>query len=265
MSGQQRIQAILFDWAGTTVDLGSRAPAQVFVEIFRQRGVAITVAEAREPMGRAKRDHIAAVVAMPRVAQEWQRVHGQPAAEADVTAMYEDFLPLQKSVLSEGSDVIAGIPATMAWLRQRGIRIGSTTGYTRELMSIVAPLAAAQGYTPDVIVCSDEVSAGRPAPWLNLRAAAELRTDTAANVMVVDDTIVGIQAGQAAGMMTVAVSLTGNAMGLSLAEVCALPANELSERLLAIEQEFLDAGADFVITSVAELPELLRGKPFELT
>ena len=83
--------------------------------------------------------------------------------------------------------------------------------------------------------------------------------------MVVDDTIVGIQAGQAAGMMTVAVSLTGNAMGLSLAEVCALPANELSERLLAIEQEFLDAGADYVITSVAELPELLRGKPFEVT
>jgi phosphonoacetaldehyde hydrolase len=127
MSGQQRIQAILFDWAGTTVDFGSRAPAQVFVEIFRQRGVAITVAEAREPMGRAKRDHIAAVVAMPRVAREWQRVHGQPAAESDVTAMYEDFLPLQKSVLAEGSDVIAGIPATMAWLRQRGIRIGSTT------------------------------------------------------------------------------------------------------------------------------------------
>ena len=45
MSGQQRIQAILFDWAGTTVDFGSRAPAQVFVEIFRQRGVAITVAD----------------------------------------------------------------------------------------------------------------------------------------------------------------------------------------------------------------------------
>lgn len=264
MSTSVRLQAVLFDWAGTTVDFGSRAPAQVFVEIFRRRGVDITAAEAREPMGRAKREHIAAVLGMPRVAAEWQRVHGRAATDADVTGMYQDFLPLQKSVLAEGSDVIAGVPAAVAWLRKRNIRVGSTTGYTRELMSVVAPLAAGQGYVPDVIVCSDEVSAGRPAPWLNLRAAAELRTDSAANVLVVDDTAVGIEAGRAAGMMTVAVSLTGNALGLSHQEVCALPAAELSQRLLKIEQDFRAAGADYVISSVAELPELLRGQPFLL-
>ncbi|GDX92690.1 phosphonoacetaldehyde hydrolase [Planctomycetia bacterium] len=260
-----RIQAVVFDWAGTTVDFGSRAPAQVFVEIFRRRGVGITVSEARGPMGRAKHEHIAAVLAMPRVSAEWQRVHGRPATEADVQAMYQDFLPLQKSVLADGSDVIAGIPDTVAWLRQRNIRVGSTTGYTRELMNVVAPLAARQGYIPDVIVCSDEVSAGRPAPWLNLRAAAELRTDSPLNVLVVDDTAVGIEAGKAAGMMTVAVSLTGNALGLSHEEVCQLSADDLNQRLREIEQEFRAVGADYVITSVAELPELLRGAPFHLT
>ena len=260
-----RLQAVLFDWAGTTVDFGSRAPAQVFVEIFRRRGVGITVPEARGPMGRAKHEHIAAVLAMPRVSAEWQRVHGRPATDADVTAMYEDFLPLQKSVLAQGSDVIAGIPDAVAWLRQRNIRIGSTTGYTRELMNVVAPLAARQGYVPDVIVCSDEVSAGRPAPWLNLRAAAELRTDSPANVLVVDDTPVGIEAGKVAGMLTVAVSLTGNALGLSHAEVCGLAADDLNRRLLKIEQDFRGMGADHVITSVAELPELLRGAPFHLS
>jgi len=260
-----RIQAVLFDWAGTTVDFGSRAPAQVFVEIFRRRGVGITVPEARGPMGRAKHEHIAAVLAMPRVSAEWQRVHGRPATEADVQAMYQDFLPLQKSVLADGSDVIAGIPDTVAWLRQRNIRVGSTTGYTRELMNVVAPLAARQGYIPDVIVCSDEVSAGRPAPWLNLRAAAELRTDSPLNVLVVDDTAVGIEAGKAAGMITVAVSLTGNALGLSHEEVCQLSADDLNQRLREIEQEFRAVGADYVITSVAELPELLRGAPFHLT
>jgi phosphonoacetaldehyde hydrolase len=168
-------------------------------------------------------------------------------------------------VLADGSDVIAGIPDTVAWLRQRNIRVGSTTGYTRELMNVVAPLAARQGYIPDVIVCSDEVSAGRPAPWLNLRAAAELRTDSPLNVLVVDDTAVGIEAGKAAGMITVAVSLTGNALGLSHEEVCQLSSDELNQRLREIEQEFRAVGADYVITSVAELPELLRGAPFHLT
>jgi phosphonoacetaldehyde hydrolase len=109
------------------------------------------------------------------------------------------------------------------------------------------------------------VSAGRPAPWLNLRAAAELRTDSPLNVLVVDDTAVGIEAGKAAGMITVAVSLTGNALGLSHEEVCQLSSDELNQRLREIEQEFRAVGADYVITSVAELPELLRGAPFHLT
>ena len=140
------IKAVLFDWAGTTVDFGSRAPTQVFVEIFRRRGIDITAEEARGPMGRAKHEHIAMVAALPRVSAAWRQLHGQPATESDVRRMYEDFLPLQKKVLAECSAVIPGIPQAVAELRSRGLKIGSTTGYTRELMSVVVPLAASQGY-----------------------------------------------------------------------------------------------------------------------
>ena len=49
MSQPTSIKAVIFDWAGTTVDYGSRAPAQVFVEIFHSRGVDVTTADgARE-------------------------------------------------------------------------------------------------------------------------------------------------------------------------------------------------------------------------
>ena len=68
------IKAVLLDWAGTTVDYGSRAPTQVFVEIFRRRGVEITIAEARGPMGRAKHEHIAMVAALPRVTGRLRRM-----------------------------------------------------------------------------------------------------------------------------------------------------------------------------------------------
>lgn len=256
-----RIKAVLLDWAGTTVDYGSRAPTEVFVEIFRRRGVDVTVEEARGPMGRAKHEHIAMVAHLPRVSALWEQQHGSPPTAADVLAMYHDFLPLQKQILEKGSNVIPGIPAAIDELRRLGIRIGSTTGYTRELMDVVVPIAAAQGYEPEVIVCSDEVTAGRPAPWMNLRAAELLNTYPFSNIAIVDDTPVGIEAGKRAGMITIAVSLTGNALALSEEEVGILPATELEQRLKKIETEFLTAGADYVIPSVAELPKLIGRMP----
>ena len=73
-----------------------------------------------------------------------------------------------------------------------------------------------------------------------------------------DDTLVGIEAGRNSGMKTVGVTMTGNELGLSLAEVQQLEPEELHSRLQKIEQRFLNAGADYVISSVAELPHLIR-------
>lgn len=256
--GRRTIVAVLLDWAGTTVDHGSRAPAAVFVEIFRRRGVEITVAEARGPMGRAKLDHIAAVAALPRVADAWLGVHGRPPERGDVEAMYHEFLPLQREVLARETIVIPGVVEAVATCRALGVRIGATTGYTRALMDVVAPLAAAQGYAPDVTICADDVPRGRPAPWMNLRAAEALDAWPLQRVVAVDDTPVGIEAGANAGCITVAVTRTGNALGLSLEEVQALPAGDLSSRLATIAAEFRAAGADHVLESVADLPDLVR-------
>jgi phosphonoacetaldehyde hydrolase len=46
------IKAVIFDWAGTIIDHGSRAPTEAFREIFRRSRVPITADEARGPMGR---------------------------------------------------------------------------------------------------------------------------------------------------------------------------------------------------------------------
>ncbi len=257
MSSRQT-KAVLLDWAGTTIDYGSRAPTRVFAEIFRRRGVEITVEEARGPMGRAKHEHIAMVAALPRVSDCWRQRHGAVPTETDVRAMYDDFLPLQKDILKQGAEVIPGIPEAIAELRRQGILIGSTTGYTRALMEIVIPIAAARGYEADVVVCSDEVSAGRPAPWMNVRAAEILGAFPFNQIVVVDDTPVGIEAAKNAGMTAVGVTQTGNALGLSETEVSNMPQASLHQRLQQIDREFRQAGADYVITSVRELPSLLN-------
>ena len=248
-----RLRAVLLDWAGTTVDYGSIAPAEVFREILRREGVEITMAESREPMGMAKRDHMAAILDMPRVQECWIRAHGRGPNDGDIERMYRDFLPLQQRVLRTYSHVIPGVPAVVGALRERGLKIGSSTGYTRELMEDVLPLAEAEGYAPDVLVCPEEVPAGRPAPWLNHRAAEKLGVYPPRAIAIVDDTKVGIAAGRNAGMWCVAVARTGNALGLSLSDSVRLTAGEWASRLATIRAEFLEAGAHFVIDGVADL------------
>jgi phosphonoacetaldehyde hydrolase len=252
-----RFQAVIFDWAGTTVDYGSRAPTHVFIEIFHRRGIEITEPEARGPMGLAKRDHIAAIAHLPRVAEVWRDQHGRPPTDADVLTMYNEFLPLQKETLANSSDVIPGISEAVVECRRRGLKIGSTTGYTRELMEVLATIADRGGYTPDSIVCSDEVSAGRPAPWMNFRAAELLGVYPMTSVLVIDDTTTGIAAGLNAGAATVAVTQTGNALGLTLAEIANLRSSEIESRLATIDQQFREAGAHHLLHTVADVPGLL--------
>ncbi len=251
------VEAVVLDWAGTTIDHGSRAPVEVFREVFRREGVAVTEEEARAPMGLAKRNHIAAVLEMPRVAAEWEAVKGTPHASADVDRMYASFLPLQKEILGRHVELVPGVVEAIAECRRRGLRIGSSTGYTRELMDVVEPLAAAAGYAPDVVVCADEVPQGRPAPDMIERNAELLGLASTRGVLKVDDTIVGIEAGRRAGCPTVGVCRTGNALGLSLEEVSALPVDELADRLAAIHRAFREAGADFVVDDLTELPVVL--------
>lgn len=254
----RRLTAVMFDWAGTTIDHGSRAPTLVFVEIFRRHGIAITEAEARGPMGRAKRDHLATVAALPRVASAWRERYGRDCHDEDIERMYADFLPLQKETLAAHSDVIPGIPEVVAACRRRGLKIGSSTGYTRELMDVVTPIARAQGYEADVVMTADDVPQGRPAPWLLFRAAQSLNVYPVQSIVVVDDTEVGIQAGRNAGMRTVAVTRTGNSLGLTVEEVAALAPDERDRRLSLASHRFREIGADYVIESVADLLPVLN-------
>lgn len=253
----QNLQALVLDWAGTTVDHGSRAPAIVFQAIFEGRGVNITPAQAREPMGMAKRDHIAAIAAMPDIAAAWEARFGSTCSEEDIDAMYADFLPLQKETLKDHSILIPGIADAVTECKTRGLRIGSSTGYTPELMSVVSPLAAEQGYEPEFVLCAGDAPRGRPAPFLLFEAAKRLDVYPMWRVVKVDDTPVGIEAGRNAGCWTVGVTRTGNGVGLSEAEVSQLTNEARSEHIETAGSVLTAAGAHFLIESVADIGPLL--------
>lgn len=252
------VQAVIFDWAGTVVDFGSRAPAGAFVEVFRRHGVAVSVAEARGPMGSEKRAHVAELLGNPAIAERFRAAHGHAPGEADIDAIYRDFIPLQIGVLESYAGLIPGTAETAAWLRGRGTKIAGNTGYNAEMSAVNERVAAAQGYAPDVCVAASDVPRGRPAPDMALRCALDLGVDSVRRCVKVDDTIPGILEGLNAGMWTVGVSVSGNEVGLSQAEWEKLPEAEQVRLRAAATKRLAGAGAHYVIDSVADLPGVIE-------
>jgi phosphonoacetaldehyde hydrolase len=246
------IKAIILDWAGTVLDHGSRAPMGAFVEAFRHFGVEISIAEARGPMGMAKADHIRQVGRAVNAA--WRARHGRDFGEPDVQAIFAVFEPLNVAAVEAHAALIPGAREALAWCAARGIRIGSTTGYTRPIMQRLAPLAAAQGFAPEAMICAGDLAAGRPAPLQMWKAMAEMGVWPAHAVIKVDDTPPGIGEGRTAGSWAVGVALSGNIAGLSEAELAALPEADRSALRARATAELTAAGAHLVIDSIADLP-----------
>jgi phosphonoacetaldehyde hydrolase len=253
MNGTLLLNAVVFDWAGTTVDFGSRAPMGSLVETFGRFGVALSIAEARGPMGLAKRDHIAALLRQPAIAQRWRARHGELPAESDIDAVYEVFVPLNTDVVADYGALIPGVLPVIAKLRAQGVKIGSTTGYTREIMARLLPVAARQGYAPDNLVCAGDLAGGRPSPLMMYRTFADLGVYPPSTVVKVDDTEPGIAEGLAAGTWTVGVALTGNLAGCSEAELALLSTSERNGLRSVAARKLRAAGAHAVIDSVADL------------
>ncbi len=251
------LKAVVFDWAGTTVDHGSRAPMGAFVEVFSQFGVAIGIEEARGPMGLPKRDHIAALLRDADIAARWAEAHGAPPGEPDVDRIYEMFVPLNARVVADYGALVPGVAETVAELRRRGLRIGSTTGYTRDIMERLLPVAAAQGFAPDNLVCAGDLPLGRPTPHMMYRCFLDLGVWPASAVVKVDDTGPGIAEGLAAGSWTVGVTMSGNAVGLSRQELEALGEAERSALRRQAAPTRARPGAHYVIDSVADLMPII--------
>ena len=248
-----KLQAVLLDWAGTTMDFGCNAPAVVFVEVFKRQGVPISMEEARAPMGAHKRVHIERITQLDSVRARWREKHGRAPTGADVDLMFEEFVPLQLKCLSDYSQLIPGTLETVKAIRQRGCKIGSTTGYTTEMMKINLKDAKRQGYEPDSTVCASDVPAGRPLPYMCLQNVINLGVSPVEACVKVDDTRPGVEEGLNAGMWTIGLAVSGNEVGLSLAEWNKLDKSDQDRQRQAAYTRMLQAGAHYVVDSISEI------------
>jgi len=231
-----RINAIIMDWAGTTVDYGCFAPVNAFIAAFEAFGIKTTVEETRIPMGLPKRKHI----------EKMLENMGRSYAQEDVDQIYASFEPALFEVLAKHTDPLPGVIEAVARIREMGIVIGSTTGYTQAMMNVVVPLAKEKGYAPDCVVCPDETGGmGRPYPYMLWRNLEKLGIESMHNALKIGDTEADMQEGKNAGCLCVGV-LKGSSM-------LALNGDKETSR-----QKYIEAGADYVIEEISALPALIK-------
>lgn len=255
---KNEVEAVVFDWAGTTVDYGCFAPLEVFLEIFKKAGVEITIEEARKPMGVLKIEHIRILLNEPRIKAEWVKVKGKEPNDKDVEELYAQYLPSLLGILDRYAEPNPYVVDAVKELREMGLKIGSTTGYTDEMMKIVTAGAKKYGYEPDCYFTPDGLPAGRPLPWMMYQNAMKLGVYPMSHIVKVGDTISDIKEGLNASAWSVGVVEGSNELGLHLDERLEMPVTELEARCREVEQRYYDAGAHFVIRTMKELPDLIK-------
>ena len=252
------IDCVIMDWAGTAIDFGCFAPLHVFLRVFGEKGVSITYRQAREPMGLLKIDHIWAILSMPEVAEKFQQLHGRESNEEDVNSMYASFEKHLFASLKDFTDPIPGVIDVMKVLRAKGIKIGSTTGYTDEMMEIVRPSAAEKGYVVDNLVTPSRLPGGRPAPYMIYQNMIDFAIPSVSKVVKVGDTIADIREGLNAGVHTIGVITGSNELGLTEQEYQKTPADILSSMKAEVHKRMFEAGAHAVLDSIKDLPRYIE-------
>lgn len=255
----KKVEGVILDWAGTTVDFGCFAPVNAFVNIFKHVGIDVTIDEAREPMGLLKIDHIRAILSMPRISDLWDANYGRPFNDQDVEDLFASFESSLMETLATYTDPKPEVLETVESLKSQGLKIGATSGYTQKMMDVVVPEAAKKGYSPDFYITPDGTSSlGRPYPYMIYRNMEVLKLSAARNVVKVGDTIPDIEEAISAGVWSVGVIIGSSEMGLCEAEFDALSEVEQEDIIAKTEQTFIQNGADFTIKSMGELPAIIE-------
>lgn len=253
------IKAVIFDWAGTTVDYGCFAPVQTFIEVFKAYGMNPTMEETRKPMGMLKIDHIRTMLNMESLREQFKKQHGRDFNEDDVHVMHDRFSDMILKVLDRHSDVKPYVIETVNKLREMGIKIGSTTGYTDKMMAIVTNIAKEQGYEPDAWFSPDSTfGKGRPYPYMIYKNMQELEIGSVKEVIKVGDTVSDIKEGKNAAIISVGIIEGSSEMGLTKDEYDSLSEEEKNKEIKRVTDIYNKAGADYVIKDIRGVIDLVN-------
>jgi phosphonatase-like hydrolase len=188
---------VIFDIAGTTVQDHGEVPA-AFTAVLAEHGIAITPDRIKQVRGASKRHALRQLVPVG------------PDQDHVVEELYASFRAhLARRYAAEGVHAIAGTEDVFRLLREQGVGVALNTGFDRETTNLLLVALGWKDGWADAVVCGDDVSQGRPAPYLIFRAMEATGTESVHQVAVVGDTTRDLQAGYHAGVRWNIGVLTG--------------------------------------------------------
>jgi len=255
----KKIKTIILDWAGTTIDYGCFAPVDAFIKAFEAFDITPTMEETRAPMGLQKRIHIEKMLKGERLATLWKEKYNRSHTKDDIDKIYHKFEDALFSVLSDYTDPLPGVLDAVEAIREMGISIGSTTGYTQTMMDVVMPLAKKKGYAPDYMVAPDTTGGiGRPYPYMIWHNLEKLVVSSIHEVVKVGDTAADMEEGKNAGCLCVGIIKGSSILGLTESELAEKSSVETAILFEKTKQKYIKSGADYVIEDITILPGLIK-------
>lgn len=196
------IDLAVFDMMGTTVkDDGQVTSA--FKAALEQGEIPVVEEEIRERMGASKKEVIRFFV---------ERHYGSGSSDLEKTVehVHSDFnRSLSDYYAGAELQFIEGVEETLVRLRDRGIKVALTTGFDKVVTDTVLRSLGWPHGTISASICNDDVSQGRPAPFMIFRAMELTGVTKVSRVIVAGDSVQDLQAGINAGVRATVGVLTG--------------------------------------------------------
>ena len=253
----KNIMGFIFDWAGTTIDYGSLTPIYAMKRAFKQFDIELSTETIRKFMGLHKLVHIQSILKEETIKNQWESTTNLSLTSLS-NEIFEKLLVATKEEAIERTKPIDGVIDFMNKYRHYGIKFGSTTGYTREMMNDIIPLATERGILFDSVVTPDEVPFGRPYPWMIYKNAINIETYPLWKMIKIGDTIADIQEGINAGMWIIALTKCGNEVGYDENEINTIDDNIIAKKIEDATIKFKEEGAHYVADSLSDTYDIIN-------
>jgi len=176
------IELIIFDCDGVLID-SEIISARILIDLLSGLGIEVDIDYVRENfLGRS----------FPKVATEIRESFGR-----ELTADFEEtYRSRLASAFRTGLRTVSGVEQVLSGLAVRSC-VATSSSPKRVAMSL--DISGLAGFFGDRVFTASQVSRGKPAPDLFLFVADQMNSDPA-RCLVIEDSMPGIQAAQAAGM-----------------------------------------------------------------
>jgi phosphonatase-like hydrolase len=193
------IQVVVLDVGGTLIEDRGDVVATL-QSTLAKRGIVVSPAEIGPWRGASKRSVIQHFVDLRSKKNDAYR-------QAMVGEIYQDF-NAQLNEAYRTVPPIAGAEEAIRKLRENGYLVAATTGFDRE---VVVPIFRRLGWEKyfAAVIASNDVSRGRPSPYMLFHAMESAQVDSVAAVMAVGDTPLDLQAANNAGLRGMVGVLSG--------------------------------------------------------